>query len=477
MPDINREFKIWLPSSWTPAYYIYIDGEDVTSEVMSAEFTHGIVGTDCICKISLINAQGEYSNSITGGETIELKADMEEGTTSIWKGTLDAPKKKFGATYQLDVVGSHYQSSLLDITATEEYTEQLSSDIISNLITSYMTGYAITGVEATTEPTTIKLSNKPLHDCVLDICDISECDAYIDSEKIVYFFAKESNVSEDVALIWNDTLLEISDFGTDQVDIKNRIIIYGEDNAGLPIIYQADDTTSQTSNGIKEKVVKDSSVKTYEQAKAMGDGLLEQEKSAANKGEMTGLFAPSLKPGDMIWISHPVLGIEDTFRVVKFTHKFPELTTSIVISKDKTVPALFKERAKADLAKENLSNPYKMTGSFNLDFDVESDYDSGASSTISISESKLQIASGSELGIMVSKRREASSDITSVHLKVNGDVLSGATYYVSVNDGEDWEQLSAEELTTLSSTGTNLRIKINMTNTSTRIDSVAVLYK
>lgn len=477
MPDINREFKIWLPSEWTPRIDIQVDGTSVLSDCTSAEFTGGIIGVETICKITLVDSEGDYAREYTGGETIEFFCDMVDGTTSIWKGTLEHPKRKFGGAYTLELIGSDFQADLTDITVTEEYTNENCEDILRDIISKYLTGYTTTNVGDSTVETTIKWNNKPFFDCVLDLCEIAEYDAYVDTDKDFHFFERESITNDSESIVWNDTLMEIKNFGADQTDVRNRIIVYGEDESGLPIVYQADDTTSQTANGVKEKIIKDSSARTYEQCKSIGDGTLAAEKDKANKGEVSSLIVPTMRPGQMVWLTNPVQDITDTFRLIKYTHKYPEYATTLIFAKDKTIPTIFKERKKAELASENLTNPFKMKGSLNLTFDTEDDYDTTASSTVELSESNLIVTSGNSSGVMVSNRRTTTTDITAVHLKIKGDFLSGTTYSVSTNDGGDWETISSETLKTLSSTGKNLRLKINLTSADTRIDSVSLLYK
>lgn len=477
MPDQKTEFKIWLPRVRTTFYSVEIDGVDVTTEILSAEFVSGIIGIDTSCKVTLIDPDGTYARLYTGNETIEYFADFLDGTRSNWKGTLEMPKRQFGDNYTLELIGSHYQSKILDVTVTEEYNGEASCDeILINLINTYLPGYTYTNVASSSVNPTIKWSNKPLGDCIIDLCDQAGFDAYIDSDKDFHFFEKESIENTNDAIVWNDNLLNIVSFGADNLDIRNRIIVYGEDETGLPIVYQADDTASQSTNGIKEKIVKDSSIRKYDAAKELGDALLATEKSKANKGELRCLLMPYLKPGDMTWFSHPVQDIHGTYRVVKYISKIPDEITNVIISKDENIPTIFKDRKNAELASENLTNPYKMTGSLNLTFDDDSEYDSSASSGITVTEGNLR-TDGGAAGTMVSNRRTETSDITNVHLKAVGDAVAGTLVYVSTSDGGSWELVSLDSNISLASPGRILRIKIVLASADTRIDSIVAMYK
>jgi len=479
MPRISKRGFIWIPRTFTPSYKIYIDNIDVTNDVISSEWTHAIIGLESPCKLTLMDPNGIYADTYVGGETIELKLDFSNGTTKKWEGKLEQPKKKFGQTYILDVVGSHHQSDLLDVTVTEEYTGIKSADtILKELIDEYLTGFTYNNVNNSTTYPTIKWNNKPFWDCVIDLCALAGFDAYIDTDKNTHFFEKESIENTTEAIVWGDSLLEIGHLGIDTIDIRNKIIVYGEDNTGLPIIYETPDSDAQSSidtYGKKEKVIKDTSIKTYAQAKELGNIELFNHKNLENKGEMNSLLLPDINPGDMIWVTCPPQKVNGQFRIVKYTHYLPVLQTKVIVYKDKTIPLLFKERKKAELSLQKITNPYKMTNSFNLIFDDMSEIDEVLSSTVTVSEGNLKVSVGST-GTMISLIHVSSIDISSVQVKVVGDTLAGVTYLISTDNGDVYTAVNLETLTSIVA-GKLLRLKILLTSSSTRIDSVAVLYK
>ena len=469
--------KIWLPKVRNGEYQILVDGVDRTTLVISAQFTRGIIGVECTCKITMLDPNGTFAALYKGGETIEYKTTYEGNTVSEWKGKLERPIKQFGQTYLIELQGSHFQSDTLDITVNADFAGTKTSDeILKELVNTYLPGFTTTNVTTSTVKPVIRWNNKPLHDCILDLCNLSEFDAYVDSDKDIHFFARESIENTVEAIVWNQTLVEIVDFGADSIDIRNRIIVYGEGLTGLPIIYRTDDIDSQNANGIKEKVVKDSSIRTYAQAKQLGDATLESEKAKTSSGTLNCLLLINIKPGEMIWVVNPVQGIEDTFRMIKFVFRPINYQTEVIISKDKTIPLLFQERKKAELASENLDNPHNMTKSFNFDFDNVSEFDSALSSGITIFESNLKIE-GAATGTMVSSLRTTSSTVSQVFLKVTGDFLSGTQYAVSLDNGTNWEIVNLEELKTMVNSGNQLRLRITLNSTSTLISSAALLYK
>lgn len=476
MPRRKTPGFIWIPREKNTKYSIEIDGVDVTTEVINSEWTRSIIGLECPCKLTLIDTEGKYAELYTGGEVIELFLDFGDGTTSQWKGKLDQPKRKFGDAYFMELVGSHFQSDLLDITVTESYDGSKTADTVyKELVDTYLTGHTYTNVTSSSTLITIKWDNKPLWDCISDLCGLAGYDAYLDSDKDHHFFEQESIKNTVEALVWNDNMLEIIEFGNDTVDVKNRIIVYGEDDTGLPVIYQTDDTTSQSTYGIKEQVIKDTSIKTYDEAKSIGDTELASQKDTANKGEILSIILPDIYPGDMIWITNPVQQINDQFRIVKYTHKLPIEQTTVIIAREKTIPQLFKDRKKSELQLQKITNPNKMTNSYNFPFNDYNYIDTTLSSSITIASGNLKVSTGS-VGTMISEKRDTSTAVTYVHLSVIGDALSGTTYEISTDDGDTYETVELETLTAVTE-GSALRVKVTLNSASTLIDSLGVYYK
>jgi hypothetical protein len=469
----SREYQGWIfiPKDLVDDYTIYLDGVDVTADVISSEWTKGLFGYESKCELELID-DGNYSNSITGGETIELKF----GSTSRWKGQVDKPKKRFGQTYTLGVTGSHFQNNLLNIMVTESYDGTMTDDaILKDLVSIYLTGYTTTNVAVSTNSSTINWDEKPLFDCILDLCTNSDFDCYLDEAKDFHFFEKESIENTDDAIIWDDNWLSASDgFGTDENDIRNVVRVYGEDEAGLPVIYETSDSTSETASGTREKVIKDSNIKNYTHAKQVGDATLAQNKDKEEKGEMDSLLIDTIQPGQLLWISHPIQHIHGQYRVVKYTHKLPILQTTTVISNETKIPTIFKDRKAAEQRQEGLTNPYGMISSFNCSFLNLNGVDTTLSSNIGITDGSLYMTLAN--GVMITNNKTESSNRTYFQLKVNGDVLAGNTYEVSTDGGSTFTAINLETETLLTA-GTSIRIKITLTDANTRISGICLLMR
>ena len=476
MPRRENRGYVWVTRVRASKYSIKVDGVTITADVIQSSWTRAIIGQESPCSLTLIDSDGVYAEKYVGGETIELLYDFADGTTSQWKGKLEKPKKKFTDAYMLELVGSHHQSELLDITVTEKFDGTLSaSAIYSQLLTTYLSTHTSNNVASSTNFPVVSWDNKPLWDCIVDLCNFADFDAYVDSDKDHHFFARGSITNSTDAIVWQDTLLDIISFGKDSVDIKNRIIVYGEDNSGLPVVYRTDDTISQTANGVKEEIIKDSSIKTYNAAKELGDATLTAHKNSSEKGEFSCLTLPSLNPGEFVWITNPIQKIQGEFRVTKFTYFLPVEQMKVIIGKEETIPQAFKERKLAEQQGKKITNPFKMTNSYNFSFDTLDQIDTNLSSNVIISNSSLKVSSGST-GTMISQLVNTTSDVTFVQFKVSGDFLSSVTYHFSTNNGDTYQQINLEEKTSVTA-GSAIRVKIELNNASTLIANFVALYR
>ena len=116
-----------------------------------------------------------------------------------------------------------------------------------------------------------------------------------------------------------------------------------------------------------------------------------------------------------------------------------------------------------------------MKSSYNLGFSNTDDIDSSLSSNVSISDGYLVMTSAGE-SIMISNVRNESADRTYFHLKVVGDYLTGVTYYVSIDNGSTFNSISLETETLLTA-GSQIRIRVVLTNVETKIKGIALLMR
>lgn len=465
---------IWIPYERTTNKVIKISNIDVTDDIISAKFTRGLIGEDNGFEIELENSGEAYTGTFTQGNIIELDFDFENGTTVQFKGKIEFIKNNIQNGFTLNITGSHYTSELIDITVTAEFTNSSISDVLKSIINNNLTGYTYNNVEIISTIVSIKWNNKPFLDCIVDLMRLGAADVYIDDDKDFHMFPKNSKENVDEAVVWNDSLIELKDFGQDSVDVRNKIIVYGEAGS-LPVLYTSQDTSSQILYGVKEKIITNTSIINENQAQNIGDAEKELIKNPPTKGSAECLLMSKLKLGYLTYIISPPHDITDKYRLIKYTFFFPDEYMDLFFSQDINISKLFKDRINKDIGQEAIVNPYKMLYSINFTFDDFSGLSSYAE--FEIINSNIKLKSGNNLGNIISNVKITPITVTNVHLLVKGEQLSGINYYISADGTDNYQEIQPNVQTTIINQGNHLKFKIKVTSTNTLIDSMAILYK
>ncbi len=468
---------IWYPREDDLLWIIKINDVDVTDDIQSANFIKAATGEIGSCEISLYNANHEYDYS--KGQTIKLYMDYNDASTLKWSGFVQRVEEQDEPDAILLIRGEHVATDLLDITINESYVNQAIEDILEDLFTKYASSFTynkITFPCSTT--TTVTWSRNPLWSCILDLCGIVNYDTYVDDSKELHFFERGSIMNEDEAIVRNDTLVEVRNLGSSSVEVKNKIMVYGEDSEGLEIVATAEDTASQAIYGIKELVIQDSNIATYADALARAEGELTIYKDAANKGTTTSDVLADINPGDKIWVSVPEQKIHMRFIILKFTHAFPQEESKIEFMSLTEIPKVFGARIEQELALKKIVNPYKLNQSFNFTFDDNSEIATNID-CVTINGS-LKLSMGKSTGTVTSIARSSSNNISEIQLKYAGKDLDNSRFYFSVDNGTTWEEIIKEEYKVPIASGKWLKLKVELNSdsihTNPELGSCVLLY-
>ncbi|KKM50800.1 hypothetical protein LCGC14_1555840 [marine sediment metagenome] len=465
---------MWLPREATPQNDIKVDSVSVKTKIWSAECTRAIAPEIGFFKILLDNNNEEFSEVYSGGETVEFFIDLTDGTTRRFKGEIDTIKNKYdtGKGFTLELAGNHVSGGLLNITVTESFTGDTTvSDILDALNSTYLSGYTVnyTATDTTTKPT-INWNNKPFWECITDLIKLISADAYVNDSLQINVFNKKSIINNNEAIVWNDTMISTEGLGTQSLTTRNKIIVYGEAGA-LPVISTSEDSISQSSFGTKEQVIFDSKITTEAMADELSAAELFIQKTPETEGKANAFILPSLLPGDMIWISNPVFKIQGQYKIYKYTHKFPSERTECFIQTSREIPHIFKKRIENELALQTVTNPFKMTSSWNFVFDDETEITT-KDSNVEITGGLIKLNEGVQGTFTATKL--VTSNVTNVHLKVIGSLLVGTIYKFSTDGGENIVDLSPETEITVPA-GKNLWLKVEFNSVSSEINSLVVL--
>ena len=455
--------------------------DDVTDERRKLEWNLPVTEKIGRFKLTLDNNAGTWRGLYTGGETIKIYYDWVDGTTKKWEGVVESVEDVFKDEYLLELKGIHVSGECLDITVTEEYSGGTEASVILKaIIDKYLTGFTYTNVDASSIYPTIKWDNKPFWECVVDLCNLATFDAYVDDDKDFYFFAQNSNICTLDAVIFGDNLLENEGLGVDILYIKNRIIVYGEDENRLPIIYVDEDSTSQSSCNIKEKIIKDTSISTMQEAEDRATAELAELKSTVLKGKVKSYALMGVNPGDKMWISMPIHDIHAQYRIIDIRHSIPKdglFRTECEVAKPTTgIPRFFRERMQKEMGTEVILNPNALYYSYNEEFNSSG----GTHTNTKLSGGKLQLSTGESSGNWISDAKTTNSNVTKCEFRAIGQDLESCTFEVSADNGVNYKTVTRKTLTTIDNTGTQLKFRINLVadadNLLPIIESCVVLY-
>jgi len=476
---------LFIPPSYSPIYLISVvksDGTtyDVTDIIHEGEYTDGVTETIGNFTFTIDNSEETYTTLFALFDKVNVYMDYDTTATTLrFKGIIEKITK---TDNKLKVIGRGTGSRVMGATVTQRYASQYTHDIIQDLISKYHSQYITTTNIDTTDSTdtqvTVNWYQKSFWECILDLCNRSGYDAYIDCNFDFHYFVSGSQSNTDECVVHEQNLIETGDFAPDLTTIKNRIIVYGAKIEDQQIVWMEEDDTSITGlgYGVKEEIINDSSIITVAQAQARAEYELSLKKDPPIIGEVTSLGLPTLLPGERVRISDPLNGLDPGYySIQKFTHKFsndePMQTVLTVYKEISTIPKILKKRITFETESSEMENPNEMRYSWLFDFNT----DSGTHSSTQIANGVLK-TDGSASGTWISKVNALSENATSCELRAKVNA-TGSDYYVSTDNGITWQSISLNTLLALSPPGQNLKIKIILNSASTEIDSLCLLYK
>ena len=474
MPTMSTDIFIWIPRQQTTKYNITINGENVTEFLVNSAFTKATTSQVGNFSLSLENSTDYFTDRYSNGNEVMLYLDFANGDTVRFRGYIESMGSSLVKNYTYDISGRHVAGKLVDRTVTKSFTDTAVSDILTSIITEFAPEFSFDNVDSLSTTLSVNWEGKPFWDCVIDLCNVSKYDCYVDDDSDFHFFNKINN--EEEAIVWSDNLVSFDRIGFDSMDIINKVRVQGV-KAGLPIIVTVEDLDSQQLSWVKEKVVKISSIDTVEEATELAESLLANQQ--INGKSVAGIL-PSLKPADTIWISIPDQQIHNRYKISKFTHRFPSEKTECVIQKESTFETIIKASVDNIVGLEQLDNPNNMEHSINFDFENEVTTNMILNKTVLSDDGWLQIESGESAGDWSNETIDTDEDVSSVEFRIIGQNLQDTTFEVSTDGGNNWDDIVRNTQLSVTVPGKGIKFKVNMNNpsgTTARIDSLAILYK
>ena len=477
--DASRGIQgfIWLPRTAPTFWKIFINSVEVTTDIFpEAEFTKALCPEVWQCKIDLINADGRFTGIFQQTQTVELYIDYVDGSTRQFLGKIDTIKNTYADDkgYVVHIEASN--SFVYDVTISESYagTDSFNA-ILAALIAKYIPSITLNYIATSTDSPSITWDGKTFWDAVNDLAKLAGADAYLDENYVLQFFDKESILNLNEGIVWNDTLVDAKELGKQIVTAKNKIIVYGDDGTGLPVIATENDSASQTAYGTKESIIFNSDISDPDTASQAAVAELDIQANPNDEGDCESLILPSLDAGEKCWITDPPLGIHGQFKIYSLTHKFPSERTTVSVFKQRTTKQVLKKITTNTQAATLLTNPYKMIGSFNFYFDDYTELSSYDANVIVV-DGNIKLSSGTQ-GVFTTNTLSALNTITEIHLLASGSSIAGTTFQISGDGGATYEDLVLNGKKVLNTPNSNLILKVILQSASTNIDSIALLYQ
>ena len=466
---------IWLPRT-TPIYWkVYINGEEVTTDIIESEFTKKLNPDVSTCRITLINVNGYYNGRYQNNQIVQLYCDLVNGTTVRFKGQIDDISPAYDTTYGYTLVVTAGHLDLNNVVVTESYTTQTLDVIFKALVSKYLPTYTVANVTSCTTTGAFRWQNKYFWDCISDLCKAGSYDAYLDSTYDFHFFAQNSVLNNNDAIVWNDTLVDTSGICNQITTIKNKIYVQGDDGTGIPVLGMAQNSANQTQYGLKELVVSNTSISSPEDANSAASAQLNTSiaPSTVQEGEAEALIMPSVEPGDNMWITNPPSNVHGQFKIYSLTHKFPSERTFVTVTKERGTLQILKQQSLNTQNTQTANNPYKMVYSWNLKFNDASEI-SSRDSNVQISGGLISLSSGTQGMFTATKTLVITPSY--YQIQAIGSNTSATKYEVSFDGGATYSTISLNSLNIPSSLSTVPIIRVTLV-TSCDLDSLGFLYK
>jgi hypothetical protein len=473
----TSQIYIPIPKARNTHCKVEINGEDVTSKVIESSWVYPVSSGIGTFNIKLSNAKGQISGRYAIGDPVKFYADNSDASTIQFWGRIDYPKDEISSEGQFLIIEGRHRSFLLNEyfvchTATNTLTSQILKDIIDKLPESY--GFTYSNVQTDTVLMNVEWNYKPFWDCVAELINKAGYDCYIDNDLDFHYFEENSIVNENDAIVEGDNFIESKEYGTDDYYEKTRVVVMGQDSGGLPIVYTA--ISSTEGDEIKEWFIKDNSANTMDKVQDLAEAKLAEITNKNPQARITSFGLETVKPGDNIWIIIPRQKMAGQYKLVQITHKFGMKsggwrTEVITEEQEAGTSKIIQSLSQKSQQITDSPNVNKLNYSYNFDFDS----DSGDHTNTVINGGVLK-TDGSTSGTWISPTKTVSTNITSLELRAVGEYFAGATYYLSLDGGVVWTNVSAPKTVVKMTTGKNLKIKVVLNSASTQIDSLAILY-
>ena len=471
---------VWIPPINGAKHKITVtrnDGtvDDITNIIYKGHVIDGATETIGRFSFEIDNSLEDYTGAWAGNDIVKLYVDYDTSATILrFRGRIE---KVSYENNNIRMIGRTETLKLLERNVNYSITAE-TSVILKTLFDTYATEFTYTNVSTSTTTITVNWYQKPMFECIQELCQSAGFDFYIDSALDAHYFESGSVKNTTEAVVHNMNLISIEDFGQDYSQIKNKVRVEGADIEGLPLIYSSinDDGIYGTAStlGVRELVIKDQNVSNSTQAKERADSERSFSASPNTVGEAKCMGLATIQPGEQVKISAPSSNLPPAnYTIISYRHDFEGfMKTTLTINKEAIkLQRILRDRISRD-QEVNVNNLFELNYSWNFDFSS----DSGTHSNTQIIDGVLK-TDGASTGTWTSELFEISTDVTGVELRINGTALAGTKGFLSTDGGVAYTQIYGIGSQSTVPSGKKLKIQIVLASASTQVNGLALLYK
>ena len=471
----------WIPPGFNPIHKIEVfdvdtgTAHDVTDLVIEGEYTWGVTGTIGKFEFTVDNSAQDFLNIFTPYDEIRVYLDYGATASTIrFKGLIERVSKK---DFNLVLTGRGPAAKFMDKNVTYSATDKARSTILTEIIQKYFTDLTTNNLSTDSITSTVNYFEVPFWTVVEDICNQGSFDAYVDADFDFNYFERGSKSNITEAIIHEYNLIETGDFAPDASNISNSVKVYGKEVEGIPILATAPDTVSQGTFGVKDLKIQDASITTVDQAQSRANYELSLNKDAPVVGSVTSLLLPTIQPGEKVRISDPLNELApDFYEVFEYRQMFNNddpPKTEVTIKKERNkISNILKKRIRYESEAVTNVNPNELDHSIIYDYET----DVGTHSGTEITEGVLKLKSGETTGIWESDVTNVAFEVSFAEVRREGDDLTGLKIYISLDGGANYSQVEGVVGEQVTVAGQNIKVRVIITSTNTRIRALGILY-
>lgn len=200
---------------------VYVNGIDITNKILfeSFQISDNINNKTNQCNFNLYDCSFIVGNEIS----------VYDGTTLIFGGVIILIDNKISKLRNLySITCKDYSVYLERKLVTERYVSTTVNDIIADLVSGYATDFTVNNVVCPVTVNSITFNQLTVVDAIQRLAELTNYSWYIDYEKDIHFFPKNSELSPfNLATGDNNFLVNSLSIKEDLSQLKNNVFVVG----------------------------------------------------------------------------------------------------------------------------------------------------------------------------------------------------------------------------------------------------------